>query len=76
MYGYEFSDASKGWAGWALDHSEFGVSVDPIPIRGVDYAHHVTASPPGFENLDISETSRTMFNVEMSLGFQIQVGKQ
>ena len=31
---------------------EFGISVNPIPIRGVDYAHHITACPPpGFENL-------------------------
>ena len=28
---------------------EFGSSVNPITTRGVDYAHHITASPPGFE---------------------------
>jgi len=22
---------------------------DPITTRGADYAHHITASPPGFE---------------------------
>ena len=38
------------WAGWALAHLEFGSSVNPITTRGVDYAHHITASPPGFEN--------------------------
>ena len=25
-------------------------SVNPISTRGADYAHHITASPPGFEN--------------------------
>ena len=24
-------------------------SVNPITTRGADYAHHITASPPGFE---------------------------
>ena len=38
------------WAGWALAHLEFGSSVSPITTRGADYAHHITASPPGFEN--------------------------
>ena len=37
-------------AGWALAHLEFGSSVNPITTRGADYAHHITASPPGFEN--------------------------
>ena len=44
------SDAASGWAGWALAHPEFGSSVNPITTRGADYAHHITASPPGFEN--------------------------
>ena len=38
------------WAGWALAHPEFVSSVNPITTRGADYAHHITASPPGFEN--------------------------
>ena len=42
--------AASGWAGWVLAHPEFGSSVNPITIRGADYAHHITASPPGFEN--------------------------
>jgi hypothetical protein len=29
---------------------EFGSSVNPITTRGAYYAHHITASPPGFEN--------------------------
>ena len=33
---------------------EFGVSVNPIPTRGADYAHWITACPPGFENLAAS----------------------
>ena len=43
------SAAASGWAGWALAHLEFGSSVNPITTRGADYAHHITASPPGFE---------------------------
>ena len=39
-----------GWLGWL----EFGVSVNPIPTRGADYAHRITACPPGFENLTAS----------------------
>ena len=44
------SDAARGWAGLALAHPEFVSSVNPITTRGADYAHHITASPPGFEN--------------------------
>ena len=44
------SAAASGWAGWALAHPEIGSSVNPITTRGADYAHHITASPPGFEN--------------------------
>ena len=45
------SDTASGWAGWASAHLEFGSSVNPIPTRGgADYAHHITACPPGFEN--------------------------
>ena len=44
------SDATSGWAGWALAHPEFGSSVNPITTRGADHALHITASPPGFEN--------------------------
>ena len=45
-----FSASASGWAGWALAHPEFGSSVNPITTRGANYAHHITASPPGFEN--------------------------
>ena len=44
------SDAASGWAGLNLAHLEVGSSVNPITIKGADYAHHITASPPGFEN--------------------------
>ena len=44
------NDAASGWAEWALAHPEFGSSINPITTRGADYAHHITASPPGFEN--------------------------
>ena len=47
---YNYSAAASGWAGLALAHPEFGSSVNPITTRGADYAHHITASPPGFEN--------------------------
>ena len=43
-----------GSAGWALVHLEFGVSINPIPTRGADYAHRITACPSGFENLAAS----------------------
>ena len=44
------SAAVSGWAGWALAHPELGGSVSPILTRRADYAHHITVSPPGFEN--------------------------
>ena len=44
------SGAASRWAGWALAHPGFGSSVNPITTRGADYAHHITASPSGFEN--------------------------
>ena len=44
------SAAASGWAGWALAHPEFGSSVNPTTTRGTDYAHHISASSPGFEN--------------------------
>ena len=56
------SDAASGWAEWALAHPEFGVSVNPIPTRGADYAQRITACPPGFENLKAS----LMLNVIVS----------
>ena len=43
-----------GYLGWALDHTEFGVSFNPIPTMGSDYAYCITACPPGFENLAAS----------------------
>ena len=33
---------------------EFESSVNPIPIQLAEYAHHITASTPGFENLTTS----------------------
>ena len=47
---YIYSAAASGWAEWALAYPEFGRSVNPITTRGADYAHQITASPPGFEN--------------------------
>ena len=39
---------------------QFGSSVNPITTRGVDYAHPITASPPGFEKLAASLNFVTM----------------
>ena len=33
-----------------FSHPEFGSSVNPFTTRESDNAHHITASPPGFEN--------------------------
>ena len=44
------SDVASGWVWWALAHPEFGSSFDPITTRETDYAHLITASPPGLEN--------------------------
>ena len=41
----------SGDAGGALASPEFESSVNPIPIQLAEYAHHITASTPGFENL-------------------------
>ena len=47
---WDCSAAASGWTGWALAHPEFGSSVNPITTGVADYAHHITASPPGIEN--------------------------
>ena len=44
----------SGDAGGALAPPEFESSVNPIPIQLAEYAHHITASTPGFENLTTS----------------------
>ena len=46
VYTTYISDAVNGWAGWALAYLEFGSSVSPIPTRGSDFAHHITACTP------------------------------
>ena len=48
------SDAVSGWAGWALAHLEFGVSVNSFPTKGADYTHLFTACQPRFEILTSS----------------------
>ena len=70
------SDAVRGWAGWVLDHPEFGVLVNPISTRGAYYAQ-ITTCPPRFENLTTSlhtniSVSRSAHSAEKpSLGFLI-----
>jgi hypothetical protein len=64
------SAAASVWAGWALAHPEFGSSVNPITTRGADYAHHITASQPGFEN----QSGISVYSISVhstSLGFKI-----
>ena len=39
-----------------------GKSVNPIPDMGADYTHHITASPPGFENPAASLIQNSKFN--------------
>ena len=46
----EYNDFRRIDSDAALAHPEFGTSVNPITTRGADYAHLITASPPGFEN--------------------------
>ena len=47
------SDVVCGWVGQALSQREFRSSVNPIPTRGggADCFYHITACPPGYENL-------------------------
>ena len=52
------SDAVSGWAGRALAHPEIGVLINPIPTRGADYAHRITACPPGFAKIDRNQNSQ------------------
>jgi hypothetical protein len=42
------SDAASGWA---LTTRNLGVQLTLFQPEGTDYAHHITACPPGFENL-------------------------
>ena len=35
-----------------------GLSVNPFPKRGADYAYRITAHPPGFDNLTASMKSK------------------
>ena len=49
-----FIDAVSEWAGWTLAHPECEAPVNPTPTKRADYAHRITACPPGFENLTTS----------------------
>ena len=83
------SDAVSGWAGLALAHPDLGFQLTLFQPGEVDYAHHITACPPGFENLMASliikkgrkgtfvlKIKSLFCTPEMPLGFQIRVGKQ
>ena len=49
------SDAVSGWAGWPLAYLEFEDPIPTIQSGGEDYAHQITACPPGFENPRINK---------------------
>ena len=55
-------------AGGALAPPEFGSSINPIPARGADYAHHITGSTPGFGNLTTALHIMAIPVVEFSNG--------
>ena len=40
-----------GGAGGAMAHPDFDRSVDPISIRGINYAYLITTGTPGFSDL-------------------------
>ena len=70
-----YSDATSGWTGWALAHPEFGSSVNPIITRGADVARHITACPPGFENLAASLTGHVIYNLQIPTENHLDIGK-
>ena len=51
----------------AKAHPEFGSLVNPITTRRADYAHHITTSPPGFENPAASLLLHEVFKSMSSL---------
>ena len=46
-----FRAVVSGGAGGTLAPPEFGSHVNPIPTKGADYAHHITASTPRLKKL-------------------------
>ena len=48
-------------AGGTLLPQFFGTSVNPIPISGADYAHHITTAPPHFLELPPPLTSESIY---------------
>ena len=44
---------------------QLGSSVNLITTRGADYAYHITASPPGFENAaaSLNEHGRALLHL-------------
>ena len=67
------SDAASRWAGSALVHPEFWVSGNPIPTKGADYAHSITACPLGFENLTASLNTPLLFLSLLSILLEDQI---
>jgi hypothetical protein len=51
---YSTAGLSETGGGRAMALSDFDRSFKPISTRGTDYAHYITAYPPGFENLTAS----------------------
>ena len=57
------SDAASNWAGRALAHPDFGSSVNPIPTRVADYAHHIIAYTPWIENQMIKSKKKKIISL-------------
>ena len=55
--------------------SKIGSSVNPITTRGADYAHHITASPSGFENPAAALHKVPNYSVTMKLG-ELKIAQQ
>ena len=50
----------------------FRSSVNPIQSRGVDYPHHITACPPGFEKLAASLRYQPWF-AQSSIVYELEL---
>ena len=49
--GFRCRPVVPGCIGYAMEHPDFGRSVNPISIRGTDYAQLITTGTPGFSDL-------------------------
>ena len=63
----DFSDADSKWAEWVLAHPEFRSSVNPIITKGADFAHCITACPPGLLIIRFFQLLKCILLVKTSL---------